>query len=102
MPSKDWCQGFCRSCGTGCGQYCEEIHGLKNDIQCYATSRQYWIERADKQDAIIAVYERALERLRGDYVHNVNGYCGYPADEALAQAERIRSNERTEPGSGAV
>lgn len=23
--SKDWCNGFCRTCGTECGQYCEEI-----------------------------------------------------------------------------
>lgn len=22
---KDWCPGFCRTCGTGCGQYCETI-----------------------------------------------------------------------------
>ena len=27
--SKDWCTGFCRTCGTGCAQYCEEIFKLK-------------------------------------------------------------------------
>lgn len=27
--SKDWCTGFCRTCGTGCAQYCEEVFKLK-------------------------------------------------------------------------
>jgi len=29
--SKNWCQGFCCSCGTACGEYCENIHGLHNE-----------------------------------------------------------------------
>ena len=24
--SKDWCQGFCRACGTACADQCEDIH----------------------------------------------------------------------------
>lgn len=23
--SEDWCKGFCRTCGTGCGEYCQQI-----------------------------------------------------------------------------
>jgi hypothetical protein len=30
--TKSWCQGFCRLCGTGCGQYCEEITSLKQQL----------------------------------------------------------------------
>jgi len=26
----NWCQGFCHTCGTGCGQYCEEIKRLRS------------------------------------------------------------------------
>jgi hypothetical protein len=28
----NWCQGFCRLCGTGCGEYCEEIASLRAQI----------------------------------------------------------------------
>lgn len=28
---KDWCQGFCRLCGTACADYCEEIHTLRGE-----------------------------------------------------------------------
>ena len=27
--SKDWCQGFCTLCGTGCGEYCDQIADLR-------------------------------------------------------------------------
>lgn len=30
--TKDWCKGFCRSCGTGCAQYCEQMQDLRARI----------------------------------------------------------------------
>jgi hypothetical protein len=31
--SKDWCNGFCRTCGAGCAEYCEDIHQARLEIE---------------------------------------------------------------------
>lgn len=30
--TKDWCQGFCRTCGTGCAEYCEDLEEKCTEI----------------------------------------------------------------------
>lgn len=31
--SRNWCQGFCRTCGTGCAEYEERIAELMAQLQ---------------------------------------------------------------------
>lgn len=58
--SKDWCKGFCRTCGTGCGQYCEQIHranlkieeleGLLKDAGykwCTDSDGEFWVKESE-------------------------------------------------------
>lgn len=46
----DWCKGFCRSCGTACAEYCEDIAALKKDL----------CDTVDK----LALAREALEKIR--------------------------------------
>jgi hypothetical protein len=43
--SKNWCKGFCRTCGTGCAEYCEQIHNLQADVAAMRDAlRAVWHE----------------------------------------------------------
>lgn len=70
--SKDWCKGFCRSCGTGCAEYSEEILQLKKENE---------------------QYRQALGRIAaGDVV--LNSFEGY-ADEAYRRAAKLALEKYT-------
>lgn len=41
MSETNWCKGFCRTCGTGCGQYCEEIKKLQDENEQFRSNKEH-------------------------------------------------------------
>jgi hypothetical protein len=45
--SKDWCQGFCRTCGHACCDYCEDINELQLKIK--ELEEQLFLKKLDEK-----------------------------------------------------
>jgi hypothetical protein len=42
--SKDWCQGFCTLCGTGCAEHNEEVYQLQKEIKMYSEQSKSYLD----------------------------------------------------------
>lgn len=90
----NWCQGFCRTCGTGCGEYCEEIKQLRaenvslNDtIVCLrAESTADLIGQEHRLGTRIEILERELKQIRDDW----NRTARFANSEALKTDAKLR------------
>lgn len=61
--SKNRCKGLCRSCGTGCGQYCEQVHQLQKEIDEQCRLNGMGAQRELKLITERDRYREALEKL---------------------------------------
>lgn len=61
---KNWCKGFCRTCGTGCGQYCEQIAQLREDLRSLGTmAKQMDVQCAASKNELVIENERLRRAL---------------------------------------
>jgi hypothetical protein len=63
-----WCQGFCTLCGTGCGQFCEEIKQLRERVERAKEALRKIAAKGkaspgDTKDEMARIYLAELERL---------------------------------------
>ncbi len=57
----NWCKGFCRTCGTGCAQYCDEIKDLRERL----AAAEAVCEVVERRYAMCEELDEALEARRG-------------------------------------
>ncbi len=57
--TKNWCQGFCRTCGTGCGQYCEQIHRLMQERDRYKAALEE-LTTLTRRDGKVSAYAMSM------------------------------------------
>lgn len=75
----DWCKGFCRTCGTGCGQYCEEIKQLKEENERYAQQSLTYLDTVAELRKRLSEATEILDSMASGH----DGRCSYTDDGCL-------------------
>lgn len=70
--SKDWCQGFCKLCGTSCSDHCEDALELRKEnarlreaLKVFLDDPNFKVAIGGNPSAVKKILEQAYAALEG-------------------------------------